>query len=94
MNESQSANNYLAEIRQLLTAGKNIWLDAGNGTELQARGAEMHPQVWCGVAHVDYPDIMRGIHADNIKAGANIICLLYTSPSPRDRTRSRMPSSA
>ena len=24
----------------------------------------------------------------------NDICLLYTSPSPRDRTRSRMPSSA
>ena len=25
---------------------------------------------------------------------ADMICLLYTSPSPRDRTRSRMPSSA
>ena len=25
---------------------------------------------------------------------ASITCLLYTSPSPRDRTRSRMPSSA
>ena len=25
---------------------------------------------------------------------ATIFCLLYTSPSPRDRTRSRMPSSA
>ena len=24
----------------------------------------------------------------------NIACLLYTSPSPRDRTRTRMPSSA
>ena len=24
----------------------------------------------------------------------SILCLLYTSPSPRDRTRSRMPSSA
>ena len=24
----------------------------------------------------------------------DILCLLYTSPSPRDRTRSRMPSSA
>ena len=24
----------------------------------------------------------------------NVDCLLYTSPSPRDRTRSRMPSSA
>ena len=28
------------------------------------------------------------------KAGGSSICLLYTSPSPRDRTRSRMPSSA
>ena len=26
--------------------------------------------------------------------GGAIACLLYTSPSPRDRTRSRMPSSA
>ena len=25
---------------------------------------------------------------------ASQVCLLYTSPSPRDRTRSRMPSSA
>ena len=27
-------------------------------------------------------------------AGKVYACLLYTSPSPRDRTRSRMPSSA
>ena len=26
--------------------------------------------------------------------GHKVTCLLYTSPSPRDRTRSRMPSSA
>ena len=32
-----------------------------------------------------------GIHVHQY--GAHI-CLLYTSPSPRDRTRSRMPSSA
>ena len=30
----------------------------------------------------------------NVTLDACIICLLYTSPSPRDRTRSRMPSSA
>ena len=28
------------------------------------------------------------------RTGQDIACLLYTSPSPRDRTRSRMPSSA
>ena len=32
----------------------------------------------------------------NLRANMDVsgICLLYTSPSPRDRTRSRMPSSA
>ena len=29
-----------------------------------------------------------------LKSDTIISCLLYTSPSPRDRTRSRMPSSA
>ena len=32
---------------------------------------------------------------ENLYIGSEVyICLLYTSPSPRDRTRSRMPSSA
>ena len=33
-------------------------------------------------------------HLRSLKADIYHICLLYTSPSPRDRTRSRMPSSA
>ena len=34
-------------------------------------------------------------HATNdVQSMGHKICLLYTSPSPRDRTRSRMPSSA
>ena len=31
---------------------------------------------------------------DRLLLGRESACLLYTSPSPRDRTRSRMPSSA
>ena len=31
---------------------------------------------------------------DMVEVSQAHICLLYTSPSPRDRTRSRMPSSA
>ena len=34
------------------------------------------------------------IKDSNVKKIVGYTCLLYTSPSPRDRTRSRMPSSA
>jgi len=33
-------------------------------------------------------------HSSDWQSEATYTCLLYTSPSPRDRTRSRMPSSA
>ena len=38
----------------------------------------------------DSPDVIRDVTC----AFETKTCLLYTSPSPRDRTRSRMPSSA
>ena len=34
------------------------------------------------------------LNFEQVTADLHKICLLYTSPSPRDRTRSRMPSSA
>ena len=43
-----------------------------------------------GVASDDHFGRSLSISAD----GSVLACLLYTSPSPRDRTRSRMPSSA
>ena len=41
----------------------------------------------------------RALHSllppiEKVKGSKYNVCLLYTSPSPRDRTRSRMPSSA
>ena len=36
--------------------------------------------------------LVRSIRGEKVKK--SMLCLLYTSPSPRDRTRSRMPSSA
>ena len=41
-------------------------------------------------------DIDQLIHKKRVSSALDLTttCLLYTSPSPRDRTRSRMPSSA
>ena len=52
----------------------------------------LHPLAMAGVAdHSDYREDPWGrLH----RTGRFIGCLLYTSPSPRDATLSRMPSSA
>ena len=44
----------------------------------------------CGGAVI----VMTQYVSGRLSFGAVVACLLYTSPSPRDRTRSRMPSSA
>ena len=54
-----------------------------------ARGRELTIDV--GDLHIDYSK--HRIDAETIELLLSL-CLLYTSPSPRDRTRSRMPSSA
>ena len=37
---------------------------------------------------------IKSIRDGKVNIADSYACLLYTSPSPRDRTRSRMPSSA
>ena len=53
----------------------------------QVRVAALKDQVAAGVTAPAYDGMSP-------QAQLTEICLLYTSPSPRDRTRSRMPSSA
>lgn len=60
-------------IRERLDQGKLIILDGGTGTELEAKGATMHEQVWCATATLTHPDILRQVHEDYIQAGADII---------------------
>ena len=64
------------------------------------RGHEGGPLVLPGVAtglphdtlyiHAAFPNNVFAINLDDL----SVVCLLYTSPSPRDQRGSRMPSSA
>ena len=56
------------------------------GEKASALAVELIPQKLDQLINFDEDDAN--------KAADDIDCLLYTSPSPRDRTRSRMPSSA
>ena len=60
-------------IKRRLDAGDVIVLDGATGTELQRRGVPMDPAAWCGPATLDNDDVLTEIHADYIRAGADVI---------------------
>ena len=70
------------------------WLEAGI-TRLSIGVQSFHNDTlhWMNRAH-DGEQAKNGIRLAHEMGIRHITCLLYTSPSPRDRTRSRMPSSA
>ena len=67
------------------TAGDDFFI-APSASVMGRVFLEKHVSVWFGA-------VIRG-DVEDIKIGENTNCLLYTSPSPRDLSTSRMPSSA
>ena len=61
--------------------------------EVAERGAHVMPFDLEKTTHIFSKTDTGGIQQVIVKDKSDT-CLLYTSPSPRDRTRSRMPSSA
>ena len=61
-----------------------LW-DVLAAKEMMALAFTTVPNNWRRVGHIISDKVYERLTGD---------CLLYTSPSPRDRTRSRMPSSA
>ena len=53
-------------------------------------GAQLHHEGWFQL--IEHPALNAIVRA--LFQSEDYICLLYTSPSPRDRQKSRMPSSA
>ena len=70
------------------------WTLIANPPELLRIGAAYAAKTVCSNVFVAGRD-SAGVLAHDVQApGHPILCLLYTSPSPRDRQKSRMPSSA
>ena len=70
------------------------WLLALTAEDIKKRWGVTSVTAGKGVSDEDIRVAMRLNKELTDTLAKNIICLLYTSPSPRDRTRSRMPSSA
>ena len=75
----------------LLNSGISVGDDEGECTEKYFGDYNHQEHVLILTRALNHPVFVK---LDTSAAGYDYVCLLYTSPSPRDRTRSRMPSSA
>ena len=89
------------DLLKQVTAKAQIWLGDGYDEETKAAvRAMLDNEDKTDLIEAFYKDLefgtggLRGIMGAGTNRMNIYTCLLYTSPSPRDRTRSRMPSSA
>jgi len=69
-------------IAKKLATGGTIVIDGGTGTDIQRRGAMMSGDTWCAEANLNHPEIVREVHEDYIRAGAEIIIANTFATSP------------
>lgn len=63
----------MKSISERLKESRPILLDGATGTELERRGVSMNSVAWSGLAVATDPDIVREVHLDYIRAGAEVI---------------------
>ena len=79
-------------ITERLSRGDRLLLDGGTGSELQRRGADVLKEAedrlkaWSATANVEYADVVRQVHSDYLRVGADIITSnnFWTTPSRLD----------
>jgi len=65
-------NQYQALMRRL-DNGHRILIDGATGTEIERRGVPMVDNAWNGGGALTHPDIVRQVHEDYIRCGAQIV---------------------
>src|SRR5829696_1417549 len=63
----------MSDLQQRLEEGEVVILDGATGTELERRGAPMDDATWDAAALATHPDMVREVHEDYIRAGADVI---------------------
>jgi len=88
-------------IATRLADNEVIIIDGAMGTEMQLRGVPMSFEVWSAAALLSHPQLVRDIHVDYIRAGAEIqIAATYNTaphvinPSSLDTTSQELTTAA
>ena len=60
-------------LRERLASGAPLLFDGATGTELTRRGVDTGLPLWSAQALIEAPEVVRAIHSDYVRAGAEII---------------------
>ncbi|MFQ5872218.1 MAG: homocysteine S-methyltransferase family protein [Dehalococcoidia bacterium] len=63
----------MESLQSRIEADEIIIMDGGTGTEIQRRGVPVDRKTWSGAPTLTHPDVIRAIHEDYIRAGAEIV---------------------
>ena len=63
----------MEHLHERLAAGGVIVLDGGTGSEIEARGVAMDAAAWSAPANLTHADVVRSVHEDYIRAGADVV---------------------
>lgn len=61
------------KLMQRISAGERILIDGATGTEVERRGVPQLDNAWNGGGALSHPEIVRQVHEDYIRHGAEII---------------------
>jgi len=89
---AQKGVGVLDAITQLSAAMRRLGVPFGSHDDPDPETRKSYNDVGAHIA--EFPLTIEAAQTARDLGNPIMICLLYTSPSPRDRTRSRMPSSA
>lgn len=70
------------QVERKLASGGGVILDGGTGTDIQRRGVAMNSEVWCAMANLTHGEVVRDVHVDYIRAGAEVITANTYASSP------------
>lgn len=65
--------NRYQQLIDRIGAGEKILIDGATGTEIEHRGVPQLENAWNGGGALSHPDIVRQVHADYIREGAEVV---------------------
>jgi S-methylmethionine-dependent homocysteine/selenocysteine methylase len=65
--------NRYQQLIERIVAGEKILIDGATGTEIELRGVPQLENAWNGGGALSHPGVLRQVHADYIREGAEVV---------------------